>query len=153
MKTRTLVSILIIALAVQTFAGSCATRRKIISDEDFMEAWSGAWINTDYGKRKNPQKKVYYSDGRWEDYYSVDNLIAIDWGKTTIIEKRLDSKGNVWYRTHFESLGTGATGYTMGKISNSGNTLEVIWASESYPIEEWEPDRFEYNYQIHYRQE
>jgi len=39
----------------------------------------------------------------------------------------------------------------MGKISNSGNTLEVIWASESFPIEEWEPDRFEYNYQIYYR--
>ena len=81
MKTRMLVSILIIILAVLIIAGSCATRRKAISDEDFMEAWSGTWINTDYGEKRNPQKKVYYSDGRWEEYYLVDNLIKIDWGK------------------------------------------------------------------------
>jgi hypothetical protein len=40
----------------------------------------------------------------------------------------------------------------MGKISDSGNTWEYIFASEDYPIEEWEPDRFEYNYRIYYRQ-
>jgi len=152
MKARTFVSILILVLAVLIIAGSCATRRKAISDEDFMEAWSGTWINTDYGEGSNPQKKIYYSDGRWEEYYQVTNEIRCDWGKATILDKWLDSKGNVWYKTHWESFHLGWKGYAMGKISNSGNTLEDIWASESYPIEEWEPDRFEYNYQIYYRQ-
>ena len=41
MKTRTFVLILILFLAVLIIAGSCATRRKAISDEDFIEAWSG----------------------------------------------------------------------------------------------------------------
>jgi len=98
------------------------------------------------------KKKVYYSDGRWEEYKKVTNEIKCDWGKATILDKWLDSKGNVWYRTHFESLYLGSKGYAVGKISNAGNTLESIYASESYPIEEWEPDRFEYNYQIYYRQ-
>ena len=57
MKTRMFVSVLILVLAVLIIAGSCATRRKAISDEDFMEAWSGTWINTDYGRGSNPQKK------------------------------------------------------------------------------------------------
>jgi hypothetical protein len=68
-------------------AGSCATRRKAISDEDFMEAWSGTWINTDYGRGRYPQKKVYYSDGRWEEYTRVTNEIKYDWGKATVLDK------------------------------------------------------------------
>ena len=55
--------------AVLIIAGSCATRRKAISDEDFMEAWSGTWINTDYGK-SNPQKKfiTMMEDGKNMDW-------------------------------------------------------------------------------------
>ena len=143
MKTRTFVSILLLVFFVLIIAGGCATRRKVISDENFMEVWSGTWINTDYGKGSNPQKKVYYSDGRWEEYKQVTNEIRCDWGKATILDKWVDSKGNVWYKTHWESSHLGWKGYAMGKISNSGNTLESIQASESYPIEEWETDRFE----------
>jgi hypothetical protein len=40
----------------------------------------------------------------------------------------------------------------MGKIIESGNTWEYIWASEYSPIDKWEPDKFEYNYRIRYRQ-
>lgn len=152
MKTRTFISIFTLILAVLIAFGSFAETKKVISDEDFMDVWSGTWINTDYGKRDNHQKLIYYSDGKWEGYYQVTNTIHADWGETIILDKWLDSKGTVWYRTHWESLYSGAKGYAMGKISNSGNTLEVIWASEDYPIEEWKPDRFEYIYQIHYRQ-
>ena len=152
MKARAVILILILAFAVLICVGSCANRRKAISDEDFIEAWSGTQINTDYGQ-SFPQKRIYYSDGRWEEYKQVTNTLKCDWGKAIILDKWLDSKGNVWYRTHWESLYLGSKGYGMGKISNSGNTLEAIWASESYPIEEWEPDRFEYNYMTYYRQE
>jgi hypothetical protein len=74
--------------------------------------------------------------------------------KITILEQWVDSKGTIWYRGHYEAFPPYAhTGYAMGKISDSGNTQEIIFASESYPIEEWEPDKFEYNYRIYYRQE
>ena len=58
--------------------------------------------------------------------------------------------GHTRYRAHWENLPPlSSKGYEMGKISDSGNTLEYIWASEDYPIEEWEPDKFEYNYRIY----
>jgi hypothetical protein len=149
MKTKTLIFMSIFLLAV-TFLFAEDVKKEI-SDEDFMEAWSGTWINTDYG-RSRPQKLIYYPDGRWETFVRVPNTLHDNWGKDIILDKWLDSEGNIWYRAHWESSYFTSKGYAMGKISNSGNTLEVIWASESFPIEEWEPDRFEYTYQIHYRQ-
>ena len=151
MKTRTLIAGILLIFALIAFLGSCATKRKAISEEDFFEVWSGTWINTEYGKSRS-QKLIYYSDGRWESYVQVTNTVHDDWGEIIILDKWLDSKGTIWYREHWESSHFGSKGYAMGKISNSGNTLEVIWASESYPIEEWEPDRFEYTYEIRYRQ-
>ena len=152
MKTRTLISILILVLAVLIIAGSCATRRKAISDEDFMEAWSGTWINTDYGG-KMAQKIIIHSDGTVEGFGRLTSTIAYFKNKFTILDQWLDSKGTIWYRGHMESLPPySSKGYEMGKISDSGNTWEFLWASEDYPIEEWEPDRFEYTYRIYYRQ-
>ena len=153
MKIRTLVLILIIALAVQTFAGSCATRRKVISDEDFMEALSGTWINTDYGGGSLHQKLINHPDGTREIFGLLTSTTAGDKDKITILYKWVDSKGIIWYRAHWEALPPlSSKGYRIGKISDSGNTFEYIWAGEDYPIEEWEPDRFEYNYRIYYRQ-
>jgi hypothetical protein len=63
MKTRTLVSILILVLAVLIIAGSCATMKKEISETDFFEAYSGTWINTDYsGDSWGRQKKIHFPD-------------------------------------------------------------------------------------------
>ena len=47
MKARTYVSILILVLAVLIVVGSCATKRKAISNDDFFQAWSATWINTE----------------------------------------------------------------------------------------------------------
>ena len=150
MKSRTLIFMSIFLLAV-TFLFAEDVKKEI-SDEDFIEAWSGTWINLDYGKGSFAQKLIYYSDGIYDEYILVTDTMRYDWGKIIILDKWLDSEGNVWCRTHWEGTLHGGKGYQMVKISNSGNTLEVIWASESFPIEEWEPDRFEYNYEIHYRQ-
>ena len=150
MKTRTLISILILVFAVLIIAGSCATTKKAISEEDFFEAWSGTWINKDYGG--DYQKIITYPDGTFENYGKIPSTKPGTWGKMTIIEKWVDPKGNVWYRSQFENFYFGRKGYEMGKISDSGNTLEIIWAGEDYPIEEWKPDKFEYNYEIYYRQ-
>ena len=152
MKARTLASILILILAVMLIAGSCATKRKTISDEDFMEAWSGTWINTDYGGGKG-QKIINHPDGTREWFGKSTSTTVDHKEKITILDQWLDSKGTIWYRGQWESFPPlRSKGYEMGKISDSGNTWEYIWASEDYPIEEWEPYRFEYNYRIRYRQ-
>jgi hypothetical protein len=150
MKTRTLVSILILILAVLIIVGSCATKRKAVSDEDFFEVWSGTWINTDYGG-DICQKIINYPDGTAEGFGILTSTIALFKKKITILDQWLDSKGTIWYRGHCEfSRPFGRTRYEMGKISDSGNTWEYIIASEDYPIEEWEPDKFEYEYRIYY---
>ena len=154
METRKIVSILILVLAVLIIVGSCATKRKVVSEEDFLEAWSGTWINTDYGGGSLPQKKINYPDGTCEMFGQLTSTTVGYKEKITILEQWVDSKGTIWYRGHWESLILYTTkGYVMGKISDSGNTWECIFTSESYPIEEWEPDNFEYNYRIYYRQE
>ncbi len=51
MKARTLIFMSIFLLAV-TFLFAEDVKKEI-SDEDFMEAWSGTWINTDYGKSRS----------------------------------------------------------------------------------------------------
>jgi hypothetical protein len=51
----------------------CATRKKVISDEDFFVALSGTWVNTGYvGDYGTPQKMIRFPDGTWKDnsYYT-----------------------------------------------------------------------------------
>jgi hypothetical protein len=152
MKTRTLVSILIFVFVVLVIAGSCATRRKAISDEDFFDVWSSTWVNTDYGGNTG-QKIIIHPDGTRECFSILTNTKPGRIEKVTILDQWLDSKGTIWYRGHWECLTPHSSkGYEMGKISNSGNTWKVIFASEDFPIEEWEPDKFEYNYRIYYHQ-
>jgi hypothetical protein len=151
-KTRTFVSILILILAILIISEGYATDRKSVSDKDFFEVWSGTWINTDYGGDLWV-KIITYPDGTVEGFGILTSTTASFKKKITILDKWLDSKGTIWYRYYWECLPPfRLKGYEMGKISDSGNTLEYISASEDYPIEEWEPDKFEYNYKIRYRQ-
>jgi len=141
-------------LAVFIIIGSCATKRKAVSDEDFFEVWNGTWINTDYGGGSLHQKIINHPDGTQEFFGQLTSTTARIKGKITILDQWVDSKGIIWYRGHWEMFPPlSSKGYQMGKISDSGNTREYIWASEDYPLEEWEPDKFEYNYRIYYRQE
>ena len=153
MKTRTFVSTLILVLAVLIIAGSCATKRKAISYEDFIKAWSGTWINMEYGG-KVAQKITLQPDGTREGFGISTSTTATFQDEVTTLETWLDSKGTIWYKAKWVNiLPVGAKGYEMGKISDSGTIYEFVYASEDFPIEEWEPDRFEYNYLIYYRQE
>ncbi len=57
MKTKTLVSILILVLAVLIIAGSCATGKKAyVAKED--EELFGTWINPDYGGLAKVEKVI-----------------------------------------------------------------------------------------------
>ncbi len=124
--------------------------KKAISKEDFFEAWIGTWVNTD---RKTDQKIINHRDGTQEVFGTLTSTTVCWKDKITIQDKWLDSKGTIWYREYWEVITpTVAKDYEMGKIYDSGNTREFLWVSEDYPIEEWEPDRFEYNHRIYYRQ-
>jgi hypothetical protein len=152
MKTRTFVSILILVFAVLIIAGSCATRRKAISEKDFFEASSGTWINTEYTGGVKDHKKIFYSDGTWDAFSSAAVTSRTCYGQNTMKEMWTDSKGDIWYTCSWECFQHGSTGYEMGKIINSGKTLEIIFSYGGSPIEEWIPGRFGNIYLIYYRQ-
>ena len=157
MKSRTLISVLILIMAILIIAGSCATMKKAISDEDFFEVFSGTWVNTEYsGANPRFQKRINYPDGVWEFYRMISDITPREKGKSTIIDKWIDSSGNILYKSHWESklwvFTDPVEGYEMGKISKSGNTLELLYYFGDYPIEKWEPDNIRYIYWIYYRQ-
>jgi hypothetical protein len=160
MKTRTLLTISILVLAVLIILGSyAATKRAIsdeilpMSDEDFFDVFCVTWINTDYGGGNTGQKIIIRPDGTREIFSIVTSTIIGRKEKFTLLDKWSDAKGTIWYRGHWECLTPNRSkGYEMGKLSDSGNTWEVLFASEDFPIEEWEPERFEYNYRVYYRQ-
>ena len=154
MKTRTFVSISILVLAALIVVGSCATRKKAISEEDFLEAFSGIWINTDYeykGDYGIMQKVVWYPDGRFELYSLITHEVPAAYGKYELTEMWKDSNGDIWY-TLKEETNVGR-GCFMGRISDSGNTHETLYNLLGGPIEEWNPDNVRYRYWVHYRQE
>ena len=154
MKTRTLVLILILVMAILIVVGNCATRKIAISEEDFLEAFSGIWINTEYefkGDVSCVQKFVWYPDGRYKCYSLVTHDVPAGFGRYEIIDMWEDSNGDIWYTLKAQSdIGRG---YYMGRISDSGNTNETLYNMFGDPIEEWDPDNVRYRYWIHYRQE
>ena len=153
MKIRTLALSVILISVVLVFIGSCATTRKAISEENFFETWSGTWVNTEYsGFHDRFQKRISYPDGTWEFYRTISNTRPFEKFESTIIDKWIDPKGDILYKSQWESLTFyGILGYEMGKISNSGHTLELIFSFGDEPIEEWEPDYYRYTYWIYHR--
>ena len=100
MKARTYLSISILVIVIMIMIGSCATRKKAISEEDFFKAWSGTWINIDY----KSQKKITHPDGTRDNFYNVSNPIPSSKEKITILEQWSDSKGTIWYRGQSEYI-------------------------------------------------
>ena len=152
MKSRRLVSILILVLVVLIVTGSGKTKQKTISEEDFFEAWSGAWINTDYKGSDAHPKIVFHADGTMELYGKTTGTVPGHNHRYIILDHWIDTEGIIWYKAQTECLLAGANNYELGKISDSGNTLEYIFAVGDSPIEEWEKDEFKYNYRIYHRQ-
>jgi len=149
MKTRPLVTILILVIAVMVIAGSCATRKKVISIEEASEIRSGIWVNEHH---KIDKSLVLYPDGRYEDYYDLQQERLFDTGISNIYESWRDSEGVLLYRAHYQDS-AGREGYVLGKISNSDNTLEFISTTNNQMIEEWKIAVVGHYYYIFYRQE
>ena len=148
MKARTFVSILIPVLAVLVIAESCATSKKAVSIEEASEIRSGIWVNELY----KVNLVVVYPDGRFEQYYDLQQERLNVSGISEIYESWRDSEGVLWYRAHYKNS-IGWEGYVLGRINDSGNVLEGIETTNNQMIDEWKIGKVGYNYLIYYRQE
>jgi hypothetical protein len=155
MKARTLISILILVLAVLIIAGSCVPGNEASAKEiDIYKKLSGTWINKDYDgvPGSYPMAKyVIERDGTYDAYADTSDTSRTSFGEIiSIDEKWIDSEGNFWYKATTENLVTNMQYYELGKIHSSGNVWELISLSYDYP-NEIDPNHGKYR--IYYRQE
>ena len=155
MKNRSLVFILISISVVAVLIGGCSTTKKSLSKEDFFKTWSGTWVNTDVpGNALTPQKIVTHPDGTVDGYSAAENQTIAGTFTFTLLERWVDSDGNTCFKAQKTTVfdGSEMTAYEYGKISDSGDTYELIYHVGSEGIEDWEPENPLYNYIIYYRQ-
>ena len=156
MKTRRLVSILIVVLAVLIIAGSCATSKKVyISEDNLYAELTGIWNNEEYERPtvENMPQVTVHSDGSFEEYKEFPEMTTPTRKSgrfITIKEAWTDSKGNTWYQAQTFEDAEDQMFYEIGKISDSGNVWEAVWSTFDYPDE---IDSEHFNYSIRYRQE
>ncbi len=148
MKTRTLVSILILILSVLIIAGSCATEKKMVKKSEELY---GTWVNEDYADVRHYTTLVFTSDGTYEFYTDASRKTLSMRGTHSITDKWTDSEGNFWYKATYEiKIATQpVSGFLLIKISNSGTTYEDNYDYRKYPTE---IDPIYGTYSIYYRQ-
>jgi beta-lactamase regulating signal transducer with metallopeptidase domain len=146
--------IIVLVVAIVLIAGSCATGKKALSEDDFLKSYSGTWMNPDSsGVDFDFQKLVVEYDGTWETYANDIVEQRSCSGSITFIDSWTDSAGVMWYRAYkdFDFLCGSDRQYEYGKISNSGNTLEFLYRLGTGEIKKWDPDNPHYGYRILYR--
>jgi hypothetical protein len=141
--------IIVLAVAIME---SCVTRRKAISEEEFMSAWTGTWINEEYIGSEVRPRLVCRADGVVEFHKIATGSKHPHKHVCEILDHWIDSEGVVWYRAHSECLADESIYYELGKIRDSGNVLEFMWSVEGNTIEEWELDNDTYLYRIYYHE-
>ena len=104
MNTRTLLSILILVLAVLIIAGSCETSKKTyLSSEYVLKELIGTWYNEEYeDPSKDPTPKVVINaNGSFDFFKEYAETTMITHKEIELIEfndQWTDTKGNVWYK-------------------------------------------------------
>ena len=92
----------------------------------------GTWINMDYHGTP-AQVLIYNPDGTG----AASNSVHLDplWKMRYLITaKGVDPVGNIMYKIHWIGKWTWQPeGFTLCKISNSGNTLEYVSYPDKYP--------------------
>jgi beta-lactamase regulating signal transducer with metallopeptidase domain len=142
-------------LAVIVMIGSCAATKRAVSKNDFFETWSGTWASLDIARNAlTPQKLINHSDGT-QSISTFEAKMRVPHYTITLIDQWIDLKGNIWYkaqrRCEWGSDLFHGTIHEYGKISDSGNTLELLYHVGTIYVEEWEPYNPLYNYAIYYR--
>ena len=163
MKTTKVVLVCILLVSAIAIVGSCATSKRIITEEDFMTAWSGTWINDELdGTHQSPRILINHPNGTMEffqrDYHMEQGLKDMrigNFGYPSITDMWIDRQGKIWYTAVTEPKAQGGTVLSYyGYISESGDVLEILERMSNVVIEEWEPET-NLHYQLHriyYRQ-
>jgi hypothetical protein len=157
MKTKMLISTLILILAVLIIAGSCATKKEVVKKKEFYfpkynEELYGTWINKEYDSAEYPGKFRIYLWGYFETFHPFDSEKTQEKGTFTIVKKWTDQEGNIWYNTYVQYSGSTRLYYNLEKISNNGNTWEYVTTTVDFPTESDMHPEFQL-YHIYYRQE
>ena len=121
-----ILSITLVAFAAGALAGE---RGYIVQDNEELY---GIWINL--SKSRGNQEQIIKPDGTYEYIRGATKGRA----RYLITGKWKDSQGNIFYRYHCvlnDPQGGGLEIYVLAKISNSGNTLETLHDSETYPTD------------------
>jgi hypothetical protein len=123
----------------------------IIEEEEFLEIFSGIWVNPENkGGFGTWQKVITYHDGITQNYAKLDSDMPIITVKQNISETWRDNEGNVYYRSDWIGY-SNVVHYEMGKFSEDGDVYERLVAYTQF--EEWEPNKSSYTYFLFYRQE
>jgi len=135
MKTRTFVSILILALAVLVIIGSCATKKQAYIPKPNEELY-GIWVNIDYHGFSRPQKFVQYDWGYTERFDLVTDKTVTTRGTFNIKEKWAGFEGNTWYKVTWQYRGfPGVTIFFLIKINEIEGSWEEVWSYKGFPTE------------------
>ena len=121
-----ILSITLVAFAAGALAGE---RGYIVQDNEELY---GIWINL--SKSRGNQEQIIKPDGTYEYIRGATKGRA----RYLITGKWKDSQGNIFYRYHCVANGSqdgGLEFYVLAKISNSGNTLETLRDTETYPTD------------------
>jgi hypothetical protein len=120
--------LILVTFAADTFAEEFDKHRPYVA-KDTEEIYA-TWVNPEV-KSGHPQKTIYKANSIVE-WFMSDRSVAPDYiGRYLILNKWKDSEGNIWYKIH--SVGSHEF-YSLIKISNSGNTLEIVEDRVDYPI-------------------
>ena len=93
----------------------------------------GTWINKDYDGIRYEQKVVYYYWGYGEAFRTASSENPSTKFGFRIIDKWLDSDGNIWYQTYEISNHDYSVYFILYKISKSGDVLEYVYRVVDYP--------------------
>ena len=122
-----------------------------ISRKEFWNALSGTWVNIDYLGTWEfyEQKLIVYPDGKFEYFPFTTDTEPSRQAQFSLTEAWIDSDGFMWHRGIYKGP---LTFYVLGKISDSGNTWEVIVDGVNDPTE-WDTSKTKYEeYEVRYRQ-
>lgn len=109
----------------------------------------GTWVNTDNSGGYTEEQKIVIAPGGCKFYGMAAFEIHSGNDMHTIVEKWVDSEGNIWYKRHIDT--SYGEWIELDKISDNGTTLEYVISFITSRL----PTKIDPNhkdYRIYYRQ-
>ncbi len=117
--------LILVAFAADTFAGEWDKYKPYVAKG--TEEIYATWVIVEVKSGPHPKKRIYKPIGIVEYLFSANP----EAGRYLILNKWADSEGDIWYKKH--SVDRYHEYYSLIKISNSGNTLEIVRTMNDYP--------------------